>query len=335
MIFIDKSADRDIQFEQQIKRCYDDYCFYNRIDESVREKYVDEYVDKINKDDLIVPYLPIYITTACTLNCEKCNNLMPMFHGKAFDFSWDKTKKALTTILLKTKEIIFCELVGGEPFLNKDFEKILDYLASEKKIRQIIVVTNGTVMPKESIIKKMHDYKVIVRVSDYGMFERMSSFIATLDKFNVNVRVQQDMKWNDPGGISARGRSREELRKQYNLCEFSLKCKYLCEDKLFTCARAASLFSLGLFESEKDILQISKDTSKEEIKSFYLRNEGDICDYCDLFTTQGVTIPAAVQVGERQLNRSNYTVISNYEFNHYKNITKKYEKYIAKKDVSS
>lgn len=329
MIFIDRTASRDVQFKQLTERCYDDYCFYNRIEAQERESFVQRRMEEIGEDDFILPYLPIYLTTACSLNCEKCNNLMPMFRGQASDFLWDKTKLSLDKILSCVKEIIFCELVGGEPFLNKDMETALDYLGSRENVRQIVIVTNGTVIPKDKILEKLKKYNVLVRVSDYGLFEKMSMFIAKLDEYRINVRIQQDMKWNDPGGTEKRNRGREELKKQYNACEFSLKCKYLCEEKLFSCARAASLYHLRLFDSEKDILDITDETTAADIRDFYLHDEGEICCYCDLFTERGVEIPAAVQVGSGQMRHSEYTIISNYELNHYKKMTREYEIHLA------
>ena len=146
------------------------------------------------------------------------------------------------------------------------------------------------------------------------------------------ARVLQDMKWNDPGGIEKRGRSREQLKTQYNMCEFSMKCKYLCEDTVFSCARAASLYHLGKFDSRKDMLKITSKTDSDDIREFYLHDEGDICDYCDLFTSDGKEIDAAVQVGAGQYEHSAFTVISNYEFEHYKKMTREYERLLARKD---
>ena len=333
MIFVDKSAQRHTQLEQLVERCYDDYCFYNRFEMSKREDFVRKCMSNFDPhEDLIIPYLPVYLTNTCSLNCKKCNNLMPLFHRKAFDFSWGKTKAALECILNEVKELIFCELVGGEPFLFKNLGEILDYVGNSNKIRQIVIITNATVIPKNEILQKLKKYNVLVRVSDYGFFDKMSAFVAALDKYEINVRILQDMKWNDPGGINARGRSAEALKKQYNACDFSLKCKYLCEDKIFTCARAASMYHLGLFDSQKDILCISEKTTKDDIRSFYLHDEGDICDYCDLWTSNGKLIPAAEQVGEIKYRHSDYTIISNYELNHYKKMTREYELLLAKAD---
>lgn len=323
------------QFSKLVSRCYDDYCYYNRMDKEKREQFVDSRELEFIEDGRVIPYLPVYLTTRCTLNCAKCNNLMPLFKESAGDFSFEKTKEALDNILSVVKEIIFLELVGGEPFLNEKFEEMLDYLANEKKIRQIIVVTNATVIPNDNIIKKLSDSKVIVRISDYGMFDVMSRFVSKLDKASVNMRVQQDMKWNDPGDITRRGKTLEEIKIQYNRCEFSMKCKYLCESRLFTCARAASLYKLGILESDQDSIEITNDITWNELLKFYVRDYAEACDYCDLWSENNTgIIPAAEQVGGGKIRHSDYTIISNYELNHFKSSTKKYEQLIRDKHLS-
>ena len=220
-------------------------------------------------------------------------------------------------------------MVGGEPFLNSEFDEILEYVMSKEKIRQIIIVTNGTVIPSDSTIRKLRECNAIVRVSDYGLFDKMSQFVTKLDKAGVNVRIQQDMKWNDPGDTVKRGKSEEEIYRQYNRCEFSMKCKYLCENQLFTCARAASLYRLGITDAVGDVLEITERTTKQDLLEFYLHSYGEVCDFCDLWSDYGgEVIPAAVQMGGREMPHSRYTIISNYELNHYKQLAKKYEQLI-------
>ena len=86
------------------------------MDMDLRKQFVQERVSAIEENELVIPYLPLYITTKCTLNCEKCNNLMPLFHGRAFDFSWEKTRIALEQILLQVKELIFVNWLEENPF---------------------------------------------------------------------------------------------------------------------------------------------------------------------------------------------------------------------------
>lgn len=319
---------REQQLNNMIARCYDDYCYYNQMDMDEREQFVREHVVAATASDMIIPYMALYLTTSCTLNCEKCNNLMPMFKGQNVVFDTDKTLSSLRRILDTVQEMIFCELVGGEPFLCPDFERVLDEVASYDKVRQIVVVTNGTVIPKESIVEKLARFHVIVRVSDYGLFEQMAKFISVMDKAGVNARVMQNMKWLDPGGVEFRGRSAGELREQYNRCDFSLKCKYLCEDRLFTCARIASLYYLGIAKAPGDMLVIDEELSSEKLYQFYLRDVAAGCQFCDLWTEDSKEIAAAEQVN-RDLERSNYTIISNYELEHYKSESRKYRDMIG------
>lgn len=319
---------RQEQLNQLVARCYDDYCYYNQVDMDVRRQFVEERLADIGEGDFVVPYLPLYLTTCCTLNCAKCNNLMPMFKGQNLHFDRKKTLDSLHRIMDVSKELIFCELVGGEPFLYPEFEQILDEVASLEKVRQIVVVTNGTVIPKDSIVEKLAKYRVIVRVSDYGLFDQMAKFISVMDHAGVNARVMQDMKWNDPGDTEFRGRSAAELREQYNHCEFSLKCKYLCEDKLFTCARIASLYYLGIAKAPGDMLDIDDSLTQEKLHQFYLRDVAAGCQFCDLWTGDDAVIPSAEQV-DREMERSGYTIISNYELEHYKSESRKYRDMIG------
>ena len=49
-----------------------------------------------------------------------------------------------------------------------DLEKILEYLCNNEKIGYVLIVTNGTVYPKPSVIKWMKHPKVTVWVSCYA-----------------------------------------------------------------------------------------------------------------------------------------------------------------------
>lgn len=327
-----EKIDKLAQFKDLARKCYDDFCYYNRMEKEERIQFVasreSDYID----DGRVIPYLPIYITTRCSLNCEKCNNLIPYFKENANDFSLKKTKEALINILSVVKEIIFLELVGGEPFLCEEFEEILDYVSNEKKIRQIIVVTNATVIPNDSIIDKLAKSKAIVRISDYGLFEVMSRFVSKLDRAGVNMRIQQDMKWNDPGDIQKRGKTFDEKKRQFNKCDFSMKCKYLCEDRIFHCARAASLHKLGIPKIDEESIEITNKITWSELAEFYMRDYSEACDYCDLWSESDKgPIPAAEQVGGAMMKHSQYTIISNYELNHFKTMTKKYEQFVDSK----
>ncbi len=303
---------RDVMLQKMVKQCLSDYYYHNHMDLAFRDEFIAREYSAFPQDAMVIPYFPVYITTRCTLNCEKCNNLMPYLKSSSKDFDADVIIKSLSTVLSCVHEMTFCELVGGEPFLYNDLAEILDFVGNQKKIRQIVIVTNGTIVPDDDIMERLKKYNVLVRISDYGLFEKMSRLVVALEKRDINVRVLQDMKWNDPGDIESRGRTSEELYLQYNKCVFSLRCKYLAGDKLFTCARIASMYLLGRDIYDEDVMAIDDTLTADKIRKFYLHDSGRGCDHCDLCSVDaGGEIPAAVQMGGKKLPHSQYTIIRN------------------------
>ena len=59
-------------------------------------------------------------------------------------------------------------LLGGEPFLYKSLDKVLEKLCSVPEIEHVNIITNATVLPNAQILERLKDPKVIVRVSYYG-----------------------------------------------------------------------------------------------------------------------------------------------------------------------
>lgn len=303
--------------ENQIKKCIYEYYYFNNYDPKESEQLCAEKLKNISENEkFVIPYLPIEITSKCTLNCENCNNLMPHLRdaSKLVDFSSEKIKESIDNISNAVDEIIFCELVGGEPFLYKKLPELIEYLGNNEKVSQIIMITNATVVPSEEVCKLLKKYNVIVKISDYGYFDKMSKFVGELDKYDIKVRVDNNMHWINSGGIEKRDRSENERFIQYNKCVMSMRCRYLIEDKLFTCARIGSLSMLGISDEENDVLNIQKGIDKETIYDFYMNDNSLGCDYCDMCAVDGgEKIPAAIQVGRISHKHSNYTIISNKE----------------------
>lgn len=311
---------REVIYNQQIKKCLNDYHEYNHFDESERDEFVQNEYEKLKLDGrMVIPYMPVFLTTKCSLNCDKCNNLIPDIKEKrgSFDFSINKVKSSLETILNNVQELTFCEFVGGEPFLFNHLAEMIEYAGNQRKIRQIIIITNGTVIPSEEILCLLHKYNVIVRISDYGLFEKIAKLVAVLEKNDINVKILQDMKWLDSGNIKARGRSDEEIHFQYNRCEMSIRCKCLYEDSLYTCARIAGLAMLNAYNESEDVLNINDTLTEHQLRNFYLHETGHGCDYCDMCAVAGgKMIKAAEQRGKNKLERSQYTIIRNDELEH-------------------
>ncbi len=249
---------------------------------------------KVMKQRVHMSRLVVVLGTKCSLKCRECNNLIPHFKPQK-DFDIDKIIMTLERLLELSDSILRCELVGGEPFLAKGLPKILDYVIEQSKIEIVEITTNGTMIPQQNLIEKLRNKKVVVRISDYGKYVNKDNIIKTCELHNINYQILETQKWISPGGIEKRNRDTLGLKEQYSKCTSGQLCKTLYEDKLFSCARSASLFNLG-YMKEHEYIDMAKTITEEELIKFLTINYSIACDYCDISSKGQKFIEPAEQI---------------------------------------
>lgn len=132
----------------------------------IGEKVEQAVIDWINVDR----YLPLQIdiTNACNLRCKHCYHPHHQNAGAIELEDWIQILDqydALTAKLRFRPSVIIC---GGEPFLSKHFEPLLQNLLTRKSTYQVAVLTNGTVVDpaKLALMKKFKN--LLVQVSFDG-----------------------------------------------------------------------------------------------------------------------------------------------------------------------
>lgn len=53
--------------------------------------------------------------------------------------------------------------------MYSDLDKILEFAGANKKIRQIDIATNGSIMPKDRLLKLIRKNDISIRISDYTL----------------------------------------------------------------------------------------------------------------------------------------------------------------------
>jgi molybdenum cofactor biosynthesis enzyme MoaA len=68
------------------------------------------------------------------------------------------------------KSLKLVRILGGEPLLNKEIDKIIEHTLEQAKIKQVYLVTNATVVLSDSVIKALKKYprKSTVDISNYS-----------------------------------------------------------------------------------------------------------------------------------------------------------------------
>lgn len=149
--------------------------------------------------NLISPmHVTIEITEKCNLYCSHCYLNASCIKTDVMDYS---SFKLLVTKLKKNK-VLSLELTGGEIFMNKDVDAILE-LAFEE-FAQVAILTNGTILKKSSLdILKRNKKKLVVSISldsvteeihdsfrgAKGAFKKTCRNIQRLSNEGIHVRV--------------------------------------------------------------------------------------------------------------------------------------------------
>lgn len=244
-------------------------------------------------------YLEIPITTACSLKCKYCSNLIPCYK-KPKDYDIQTIEKGINTFLECINNIVYIRVLGGEPFLSRNLPKVLEILLKSDKIQRIEVVTNGTIIPKDKeLLKILKNSRIIVCISEYPMVddEKLMNY---LKEKSINYRLDKMDYWINHGDTHKRNRSEKELKKQFRACDNV--CKSLVNGEFHICPRSSHGTDLGIIKNNKrdyvDLLdkKTSIKKKKEQIRELFKIKYLKACDYCDYGTKDAKRIAVAEQI---------------------------------------
>ena len=198
--------------------------------------------DYYNCDAVFLHSVDLIITERCSLRCKDCSNLMQYY---------DNPKDCDTTQLLKDIDALFdkvdfineVRVLGGEPFMNKDWAFIVMRLIAETKLRHVVIYTNGTINPKD--LQKIQSDKVLVLITDYGKLSKSISQLKwDLIKYGIPYYVQKASGWTSCSDISEHNRTDEENQALFKACCVH-NLKTLSNGVLHKCPFEANLARLG------------------------------------------------------------------------------------------
>lgn len=247
-------------------------------------RYIPE-LNLIHPENLYLVSLDATVTTRCTLRCESCSNLMQYYqHPQNMDV--DQLIENIDVLLEKADGIGDLRILGGEPFMNPDFIKIIRKYENEKKIGSITIFTNATIFPNESILDLLKNSRAIMMISDYDDLSRKKDqWIKWCRENHVKYMVPHYDEWHDLGQLENHHYTEYQLRDIYRNCD----CRSIptvLNGRLYACPYAANAAQLGAMnekEAEIDSIEISlfRDKSKQSIDEFlYGRNYLEACRYC-------------------------------------------------------
>lgn len=232
---------------------------------------------------VVLPYLELCITPRCSLRCTNCANLM-QYYAKPCDY---ETEGIIGSIkrLLECVDYIDCfRILGGEPFLHRDIASIISFCTAQGKLRQVQIVTNGTIVPEQEVLKSLQHPKASVYISDYGKYSVNKSRLETcLAAYGIESVSDLNYTWDDMGGVERRDYSPERVRSVYRGCRDI--CKTLVEGLVYVCPRAAHADKLGIVpRKEQDCVDLYNGSTsfvRRKLLELYNVEYVEACYYCN------------------------------------------------------
>lgn len=262
---------------------------------------------------VLIPGLNIIISNYCNLACKECSALMPYFSKKEYIRKDD--------IIENAERIFDCidacatvDVIGGEPLLHPELDKIVEFLAQQKKINRVRIVSNGTVLIKEEWLKIFTHPKVKLVISDYGYIVKMAALVNQLEVNKINFDIMSNMRWIRTGQPEYMGKCEEDLEGEYHVCDNGLNCKTVMSGKLFGCGRSARLWALGKYCSDNDYRDLGddKELNRKAVLDIMNLKKMDACNYCNIAREEEYVQPG-LQIDPKEI-QSKYTIIDRGEY---------------------
>lgn len=239
-------------------------------------------------NQIVLPFVELIVTTKCNLQCMDCSNLIPLYRNAMCDVALADVIKSIDALLDSVSELTYLKIHGGEPLLSANIKSILHNANKREKIKNIIVPTNGSYIPKESVLSVLGQYapKTKMVISNYESCRDIhQKLIAACQRHNVNYSISKEKSWYSFGPVQPYGKTEKDLQEQYDRCEMK-RFPAMYAGKLYPCARIAHGIYLGLISAvpdwDFDLVNTCAEDRPNLVERFLSLQLHPACDYCTM-----------------------------------------------------
>lgn len=265
-----------------------------------KQRYIDMVQNSDNDNAIVLNRVQYVVSERCSLRCKDCTHLM-QYYQHPRDVELEKYKNAFDMLLDTVQVIAELRILGGEPFMNKEMYKVIDWYYKSSKIKSICIYTNGTIIPDNRMLQSLQKEKVKVHISDYGVKNKKVLQLAdVLEEHKIRYFVRKYDDWQDAGNLDFRGYDQEYMQTIFGRC-FERNCITFLKGELHRCPRSAHAMNLGAMPIIKeDFVDLqhwegTKSELAEQIKKLMAKSYIGACNYCDGLNNHLQSIPAAIQ----------------------------------------
>lgn len=259
-----------------------------------------------------------YVTLRCNLKCKLCAAHAPYYKNPWHPSIEELCKQADRFFELVT-HIGHFSLTGGEPLLHQNLDMLVTHLGQyAQQIGVLELFTNGTIMPKDSVIDAFKQYPGPVKfcIDHYGPelsvnAERLASRIKTeLPDATVELRDYYTDKmhcdgWVDWGVGHVKERTEDEAKKVFVKCSLPQKLEFVsCVNNgvIYPCPQTRRCIELGYipFDPKEAVDMFDRSYSDAEIQQRIIDRYSlpvlNACKFCNGQCDDSKRYPPAEQL---------------------------------------
>jgi organic radical activating enzyme len=240
---------------------------------------------------------------SCTLKCIHCCEAVPYLKEHSF-VDLDTIVSDVSAVARSSRFLKFVELIGGEPFLHPDFERLLISLLGIKNIGYIKMFTNGTVVPSDSLCRILKNNRIMLQMSNYEhqvSGRLLDNIMATRQKLaeqGIRYVFAPHPEWLDFSSFDLHHTDEKKPRRAFHHCQL-MNCHRLYRGVLFRCPHQYAGIQLGELEKHPveclDIHNLDARGLAEALTDFENVEYIDACRYC-LLPFDAPVVPAGEQL---------------------------------------
>ncbi len=230
------------------------------------------------------------VSQTCTLKCKHCCEQVPYLKDKGFT-PVEEIIKDVKKIAQSSKFLKFVELIGGEPFLHPEIERLITELLKIENIGYIKSFTNGTVVPSDELCEIMKNKRFMLNISNYEktatgkLLENTLKARKKLEESGVKYLYTTNFEWYDFSSFELHNTGEDRLKEVFKNC-YLINCHRVYKSKLYRCPHqyaGIQLNKLKEFSIEcLDIHSTDEKQTAEMLEKFENIDYIDACRYCKL-----------------------------------------------------
>ena len=231
-----------------------------------------------------IPYADLCVGTKCSLRCKECDQWNPYLKNHRC-FSYKEIRKNVDLLLKNVDYIGRISIIGGEALVHPEIDKIIEYLTQQKKIGQILLVTNGTIPLNEKLIKLCRENRILVWVNRYDNSIRWNDIEKKCRINGIQVVTAASQQWETLGKYGEVHKyTKEDMKDISSMCWLSV-CAMLYGNIFYRCGRTAVIEQEG-FDKMPDVEKIYVDKIHSKLEmlwklyKMYALEYLEACRYC-------------------------------------------------------